>query len=359
MVGAGAEEARMGGRMRRVSAWLAGVVPMVVALVAGTAGSGRGQTGAPLAEVNGEVITADEVDRALTPQLARLHEQIAALRRQRLEGLVLQKLLQQEAARRGLTVPQLLDAEVNAKASPLGDGEIEAFYQANRGRLPLDEGAARRRARDQLQHARLATAREAFLRSLRDGAHVVIHLPPGALVRVEVPTAGAPARGPAGALVSVVAFSDFHCPFCKRANATLDQLRARYGDRIRQVFRDFPMDQLHPHARRAHEAARCAHEQGQFWAYHDVLFDQAPRAGPDDLRDYARQVGLDLPAFEACVAGGRHGATVRREVEEGVRLGVQGTPTFFVNGRLITGAQPLEVFIQVIEDELRRLAERR
>jgi protein-disulfide isomerase len=327
---------------------------IVAGLVLMTAMAVGAQAPKPLAEVNGEVIGADEVEKPLAVQLGKLQEQIYTLKRQRVESIVRQKLLEQEAARRGLTVPKLLDADVNAKVGLVSEEEVEKFYQANKARLGADETAAREQARNQLQNSKLSTAREAFIRALRDKAKVAIHLTPPPLTRVAVSTDGAPVKGPAMAPVTIVEFSDFHCPFCKRVNPTLDQVVAQYGDRVRIVFRDYPIDQLHPGARKAHEAARCAHEQGKFWAYHDVVFDKAPRASADDLKTYAKQVGLDLAAFDTCVASGKHVAAVKKDVEEGAQAGVIGTPAFFINGRVLSGAQALEAFAQVIDDELAR-----
>ena len=128
---------------------------------------------------------------------------------------------------------------------------------------------------------------------------------------------------------------------------------SRYGDKVKVVHRDFPIDQLHPQARKGHEAARCANDQGKFWAYHDVLYAKAP-AKPEQLKAIAQEVGLDLPAFDQCLASGKHQLEVLKDVDEGTRLGVSGTPTFVINGRLVSGAQPLESFARVIEDELAR-----
>jgi protein-disulfide isomerase len=156
---------------------------------------------------------------------------------------------------------------------------------------------------------------------------------------------GAPFKGSARAPVTSVEFSDFHCPFCKRVLPvlpvlpTLNRLESQYGDNIRLVFRDFPIDNLHPGARKAHEAAQCAHDQGKFWAYHDLLFANAPKASPEQLKTYAQEVGLDVVAFEQCVNSGTYQATVQEDVEEGTRVGAIDTRTFFINGRLLMGAQ--------------------
>lgn len=312
----------------------------------------RAVSAEPLAEVDGQAITSGEVDTALGPSLARLHEQIYALKRQKLEALIAERLLAKEAGRRGMSVPALLDAEVTSKVGLVTEQEIQAFYQAHRAQLKGDEATLREQIRAHLQSQKLAAQRDAFLKTLRAKSTVVVHLRPPPVFRAEVGTAGAPFTGAPGAPVTIVEFQDFHCPFCKRVQATIGELLARYGDKVKVVHRDFPLDNLHPQARRGHEAARCANEQGKFWAYHDKLYENAPRATPDQLTAYAREVGLDLPAFEQCLASGKYRAAVQKDVEEGQRLGVTGTPSFFINGRQLTGAQPLEAFARAIDEEL-------
>jgi protein-disulfide isomerase len=170
--------------------------------------------------------------------------------------------------------------------------------------------------------------------------------------RAEIRGEGDPFRGSATASVTIVEFSDFHCPFCKRVQPTLAEILSRYGDKVKLIYRDFPIDGLHPQARKAAEAAQCANDQGKFWPYHDRLFGSEPDGSPEKLKAFAREVGLDLPAFESCLAGGKHQSRVQEDIAEGARHGVTGTPAFFVNGRLLSGAQPLENFIRVIDEEL-------
>jgi len=163
---------------------------------------------------------------------------------------------------------------------------------------------------------------------------------------------GAPSKGPAAALVTIVEFSDFHCPYCRTVVPTIAQVLARYPDKVRLVYRDFPLDGLHPGARRASEAARCAGDQGKFWAYHDLIYAAEPDSSPEQLKRFAQQAGLDVGAFEGCLASGKHRPAVQQDVDEGIRLGVEGTPAFFINGRMLAGAQPLEAFVRIIDDEL-------
>ncbi|HSE91616.1 MAG TPA: thioredoxin domain-containing protein [Candidatus Binatia bacterium] len=306
----------------------------------------------PLAEVNGETITADELNRVLGARLSKLEEQIYDLKHQELDSLITQKLLAQEAAKRKISVAALLDAEVTAKVPLVTETEIDAFYQANKGRMRGDEADLRQKIRASLQQQKLNARREAFIESLRSQSKVVVRLQPPPAIRVQVSTDGAPVRGAAGAPVTVVEFSDFECPFCKQTQPTLKQLLERYPGKVRLAYRDFPLDSIHPQARRAAEAARCAHDQGKFWEYHDVLFTQSPQFAPEDLRRYAGQVGLDVTKFEGCLAAGVHKAKVQRDLDEGNRLGITGTPAFFINGRSLTGAQPLEAFTRLIDQEL-------
>jgi len=308
----------------------------------------------PLAVVDGEVITADEVEAAIAPQLHRLEEQMYRLKRQKLEALITDRLLAREASRRNLTVAALIDAEVTAKAAPVTEEDVENFRQANKERLRGDDARQRERIRSHLQQRNLIAQREAFVQSLRSRAKVVVHLPAPPIFRAAVSGEGDRTRGGAGAPVTIVEFSDFECPFCKRAQPVLTQVLARYGNRVKLIYRDFPLEREHPLARPAAEAARCAHDQGKFWNYHDLLYANAPKLTPADLRGYAQNVGLDLGAFEQCLTSRRHSAAIDRDVDEGRHLGVDGTPGFFINGRPLRGAQPLEVFVGIIDEELAR-----
>ncbi len=308
----------------------------------------------PLAEVDGEAITAAEVEQAIGAPLRNLEEQIYTLKRQKLEALIADRLLAREAAKRGLTVQALLDAEVTAKVGLVTEQEIETFYQANKAKLKGEEATVREQIRGYLQNQKLAAQREALVQSLRAQAKIVVHLKAPPVFRAEVSADGAPFKGAATAPVTLVEFTDFHCPFCKQVQPTLAQLLAKYDGKVKLVYRDFPIDQLHPQARRAHEAARCANDQGRFWPYHDRLYANAPKGSPEDLRAYAREVGLDLPAFEQCFSSGKYQAAVQKDEDEGIRAGVTGTPAFFINGRLLSGAQPLEAFARLIDEELAR-----
>jgi protein-disulfide isomerase len=161
-------------------------------------------------------------------------------------------------------------------------------------------------------------------------------------------------RGSSAAEVSIVEFSDFHCPYCRQAQATIDQLLQRYKGVVRVVYKHSPIDNLHPEARKAAEAAECAADQDQFWQFHDELFRMTPAesTGVDNLMSIAARLHLRAPEFQQCLQSGKHTTQVQRDVDEAAALGVTGTPTFFVNGRLMVGAQPLDSFANIIDEEL-------
>ncbi len=172
---------------------------------------------------------------------------------------------------------------------------------------------------------------------------------PSEPVRVDV--ANAPALGPADAPVTLVAFSDFQCPFCARVVPTLEQLRSEYGDRVRVVFKHFPLP-IHPQAMQAHQAALAAGEQGKFWEMHDRIFADQQSLGRESLIAHAKALGLNVAKFERALDSPELEKRIRADVEEGSRVGVRGTPTFVVNGRLFSGAQPYESFKAQIEQAL-------
>jgi protein-disulfide isomerase len=319
-------------------------------------GPTTGETSQVVAEVNGQPITAAEIEQAVGQQITRLEEQIYTLRRQRLDNLIADRLLASEAAKRKITVSALVDAEVNAKVAVVTEAEVDSFVQANKARLKGEGEELRERVRAQLQRQKAALQRQAFVDSLRASASVVVRLARPPVWRAPVSLEGARAHGPAAAPVTLVEFSDYHCPFCKRVEDTIAQVLSHYGDKVKLVFKDFPIDELHPQARKAHEAARCAGEQGKFWEYHKRLFEGPAQIG-EDLKTTARSAGLDMAPFEKCVASGKSQSAVQKEIDEGHKLGVTGTPGFFINGRFLSGAQPLEAFVRVIDDELARISD--
>lgn len=158
-------------------------------------------------------------------------------------------------------------------------------------------------------------------------------------------------RGSDAAPVTILEFSDFQCPFCKRAQDTLEQVMREFPGRVRIVFKDFPLD-FHPGARPAALAARCAGAGGRFWEYHDLLFVAQPDFEREDLLRYAERIGLERASFAECLDSARFRDAVEQDMTEGRALGITGTPTFFVNGRRLVGAMPVEAFREAVRAAL-------
>jgi protein-disulfide isomerase len=160
-------------------------------------------------------------------------------------------------------------------------------------------------------------------------------------------------RGPADAPITLIEFSEYQCPFCARVNPTLAELEKKYAGKIRIVFKDFPLPN-HQQAPKAAEAAHCAGEQGKYWALHDRLFANQRQLQVPELKAHAAAVGLEQAAFDQCLDSGKHAAVVQEDVDLGAGMGVQSTPTIYINGRVVTGAQPIAVFASIIDEELAR-----
>jgi protein-disulfide isomerase len=170
---------------------------------------------------------------------------------------------------------------------------------------------------------------------------------------VDVSVDDDPGRGPEDAAVTIVEFSDFQCPYCARfQEETLPQILSNYGDQVRFVYRDFPLTSLHANALKAAEASECADDQGKYWEYHDLLFQNQTALDDESLKGYAASLELDTTAFDDCLASGKYTQEVAKDLQDGTEAGVQGTPSFFINGTPIRGAQPYQAFQAAIEAAL-------
>jgi protein-disulfide isomerase len=302
-----------------------------------------------LATVEGHNITEADIAGNIATQIAQINNQIYTTKKRAVDALIADQLLDREAKKRGLSREQLLQQEVNAKVTPVSDAEVEQFYNANKARLggkSLEEVKAP--ITQQLQNSKLQQQQQTFIRSLRKAAAVKVLLKPPL---VNIALGSAPVRGNANAPVTVVEFSDYQCPFCARAEGEVVKVREAYKDQVKIVYKDFPLS-IHPNAPKAAEASRCAREQEKYWEYHDVLFANNNALEVPNLKKFAADLKLDIAKFDACLDSGKYAPEIAKDVEEGTRVGVSGTPAFFINGRLVSGAQPFSAFQEVIEDVL-------
>ena len=161
-------------------------------------------------------------------------------------------------------------------------------------------------------------------------------------------------KGDPKAPVTIIEFSDFECPFCGRFySETLGKIDTQYikTGKVKLIYRDFPLS-FHAQAQKAAEAAECAGEQGKYWEMHDQLFGEGVQGGVASFKQFAQQIGLNTAKFNDCLDGGKMAAEIRKDFSDGQKAGIQGTPGFFVDGQLISGAQPFEVFQQIIDAAL-------
>ena len=192
-----------------------------------------------------------------------------------------------------MTLDALVETEITSKVTPATADDAAKFFAANKARIQGDLASRREQIQSLLTAQRLEDRQHEFVATLRASAKIETFLTPPPVFRATISTAGAPVRGAATAPVTIIEFSDFHCPYCKAVQPALGQVLAKYGDKVKLVFRDYPVDVLHPQARAASEAARCATEQGKFWEFHDAMFAIGADATPATLDRLARNAGLD------------------------------------------------------------------
>ena len=275
-------------------------------------------------------------------------------RRAALEAIIADMLLTEAAKKKNMTADAYETEEVGKRVKPVSDSEVVAFYQANINQMqgrPLEVMAPA--INRYLTEQQRAAARQTLIAELRKAGPEVRVLIDAPRRDVQIESTD-PSLGRSSAPVTVIEFSDFQCPFCQRVAPTLKKVRDTYGDKVRIVWKDFPLTQIHPQAFKASEAAHCAGDQGKFWEYHDRLFVNQQQLQPEELKQHATALGLDAAAFNACLDSSKYGERVRDGVAQGTRLGVNSTPTIYINGRMLSGAQPYETFVSVIDEELSR-----
>ncbi len=308
-----------------------------------------------VAVVGGEKLTEADIEAALSSEFRELERQRHQLLEQGLERAIAEKLVALESAKRGVSGDELLAQEVEAKIQPATDAEVDAFYEERKDQINQPKEQVAPRIRDFLRQQQGQEVYSDFIAALKGQYGVRTYLEP---LRVKVAHEGFPAKGPEDAPVTIVEFSDFECPYCSRVTPTLDRVTKEYGDKVRLVFRQFPLNSIHPNAQKAAEASLCAHAQGRFWDMHDTMFKEQRALGVEQLKQKAARLELDTEEFNTCLDSGRYAEQVTADLEAGSEAGVSGTPAMFVNGRFLSGAQPYEAIAEVIDDELAR-AERR
>ena len=303
-----------------------------------------------VATVAGSSITMDEVKQYAAGALIRVDNQRYEVLRSALEGLGNRALLEKEAEARGVSAEELALTEIEGKVADPTEAEVASAYTANiqraRGRS-LEE--MRQSIFNTIRNDRLEARTAIFYNELKAKHGFSVTLP---VPRVDVAVQdGNPVRGPEDAPVTIIEFGDFECPFCRQAHPTIERVLTTYGDKVRYVFRDFPLSN-HPRAVPSAEAAYCAGEQDKYWEYFEHLMMMAGDLNDNDLRQRAEEIGLDIGTFMSCYTSGRYTESIQASFDEGARIGVAYTPTFLINGRMISGAKNFETFKLIIDEEL-------
>ncbi len=269
-------------------------------------------------------------------------------RKQALDQLLVRKLLEQKAKAENTTSEAIWKREVQDKAKPPTDAEMKALYdeQAKKQQLPPFDQIKEQIAQ-YLQRPALQAAQTAYVERLKKEMEVQVMLKPP---RVKVAADG-PSKGASGAPITIVEFSDFECPFCVKAEATVNQVMKAYEGKVRLVYRDFPLP-MHSNAQKAAEAARCAGDQGKYWEMHEKLFANQRALAVDALKGYAKELKVDQAKFDKCLDSGEKAKGIEVDRKAGEQAGVTGTPAFFINGLFLNGAQPFEEFKSAIDGEL-------
>lgn len=312
----------------------------------------RANQGEPLAVINGRQIDKAEVDAPVASQIQALEEKIYELRNRSLETLINKFLLEQEAARRGVSLDELrrqLIAEVK-----VDEKEVEDAYTNSLSRYgppPVSEVEARERIRATLESQKRAEAISKAINELRSKAKIELHLKAPEPLRIAIDKNG-PLLGAEGAPVTIAVFSDFQCPFCKKVNETLKQLVQSNGKNLRIIHKNLPLPN-HPQSFRAAQAAYCAGAQHKFWEYHDLLFEHPNDLSDSSLKKSAAEIGLDSQGFTSCLDAEASRNAVMKDLQEARRAGISSTPTFIINGHVLKGARNPEEFQALIDQSLK------
>jgi len=319
-----------------------------------------------MAVVNGETITEKQVQTEAAADLDRLEAKRLqfetglardkqTVMENQLNQMIEDRLLTAEAKKQGTTTDKLVEEQVDKKIAAPADEAILKFYNDNKARINGSFADTARDIRDYLMDREHEKLFSAYIESLKKNYKVTSYLEP---VRTTVATAGYPSKGPANAAVTIVEFSDFECPYCGGFYPTLKEIEKNYKDKIRIVYRQFPLTSIHPHALKAAEASMCANDQGQFWQMHDAMFTDQSKLEVSDLKEKAAKLSLNTGTFNTCLDSNKYAASIKNEILEGAKVGVNGTPSLFINGRFLSGDQPYDDIAKIIDDELSRAAKK-
>jgi protein-disulfide isomerase len=274
------------------------------------------------------------------------------LRMERLNKLMVDKLIGAEAKKAGMSLDDYLNKKVVGGEIKITDAEYKKFVEEKHIPESQINPQIKERINSYLQAMKKQDKITNYIAGLtkKNPVEVYFNKPK---MQVDVAVGNSPAFGKQGAPVTIIEFSDFQCPFCTRAAETVTQLKKKYGNKIQLAFKQFPLP-MHQDARQAAEASLCVNEQStdKFWKFHDIMFKNQSKLDKASLEKYAKDVGADVAKFNQCVTSKKFSDAVQKDLDYGEKIGVKSTPTFFVNGQIVNGAVPIETFSEIIEEEM-------
>jgi protein-disulfide isomerase len=299
-----------------------------------------------LVEINGVKLTVADLERQRPGSLFQARNSYYEATRKAVQDYIEDYLLRNQAEKESLTLEQLLERHVTSTLPPAPPEEaLKVYYEGVDTTQPYE--AVRGQILESIRQRRLARAKNAYVESLRSQANISMILSPP---RVEIAYQDSPVRGPANPAVTIIEYADYECPYCQQTQPALDQIEAEYKGKLAFVFKDTPLP-MHSHAEKAAEAAHCAGAQNKYWEYHDLLFKERQLEVPQ-LKEAARELKLDGQAFDQCLDSNSQAGVVRTQLNEASRLGLQGTPSFFINGRFFSGAMSYDRFREIVDQEI-------
>ncbi len=307
---------------------------------------GGSDPSAIIATVNGQNITVGELNKAAKSQLLKFHMEEYRIKKRELDNIIETKLLEAAAKADGKKIPDYLKTAINDQIKDPSDEEIKGFYSARQIKQPFDNVKGQIKAYIKRQY--LTQKRGTLIQELKKKANVSIAL---TAPRATLNLVDAPRLGPKDAKVTLVEFSDYQCPYCSRVRPTINRLLDEYKEKLAYVFKDFPLS-FHKDAQKAHEAAYCANDQKRYFEFHKKLFKNQRNVKVAELKKYATELQLDADKFNTCLDQGKYAEKVQKNIMEGSAAGVTGTPAFFINGIMLSGAQPYEALKEIIDEEL-------
>jgi protein-disulfide isomerase len=298
-----------------------------------------------VAEVGGQKLTLGDLQQQQGGKLLQARYQYYMNQRKALDQLIDDKLIEIDANNRHVTSDQLLNTVIYKDLKDPTEDQLQVYYEGMESNESYE--AIHDRVLEHIRALRREKARAAYVKQLRSNASVLVLLaPPFA----DVDLKDAYVHGAKNPPVTLVEFADYECPYCQKITPELQKLEKEYGDRLAVVYKDFPLP-MHHTSQKAAEAARCAGEQGKFWEYHDVLF-YSKQLQIADLKNDARVLKLDGDRFDKCLDDGAETAPVKKSLDEAQKLGLTGTPSFFVNGHFFSGAADYTVLKEMVDLEL-------